>query len=98
MRPTVQMPSKRPQLTPQRDPAAPFCILDKLASFRRPINVKEMADVFGIGEDSIYRMVNEGKMPTLILPGIAKKLFDPASVSFWIQQHNTIFRKFWKAS
>lgn len=57
------------------------------------ITVNKLAELLGVGPRTIYEMVSSGNLPTLILPGCSKKLFDPKTISYWLRKHNPVLNQ-----
>jgi predicted DNA-binding transcriptional regulator AlpA len=95
------MPARRLQLAPMPPPVGvPYSVHDRIAQFDRPMKITDLAPILGVSDDVLYRMVNQGDVPSMVIPGAGRKLvrFDPAAVAFWYRTHNTIQREMRKAS
>ena len=75
-----------------------FSITAQIKRFRRPMSVSELAPILGVSDDVLYRMVRQGDIPQLIVPGRRVTRFDPASIVFWLTKHNPILNQVQKAS
>jgi excisionase family DNA binding protein len=62
------------------------------------MSVAQLAPILGVSDDVLYRMVREGKIPQLIIPGRKVTRFDPASIVFWLRRHNPLLNQVQKAS
>jgi len=83
-----------------RESSAPaaFSVLDRVRSFEHAISVAELAPILGVSEDVLYRMVRDGKIPQLVLPGRKVTRFDPATIVFWLLKNNPILNQVQRAS
>jgi len=80
------------------DPGGVFSITDAIMRYRRPMSVDELAPLLDVSRDVLYRMVRDGKIPKLIMPGHTVTRFDPATVCHWLRKHNPILNQVAKAS
>jgi excisionase family DNA binding protein len=75
-----------------------YSIVDQIRRHRGPMSVAQLAPILGVSDDVLYRMVREGKIPQLIVPGRRVTRFDPASIVFWLCRHNPLLHQVQKAS
>lgn len=75
-----------------------FSIIAAIKRFRRTMSVAELAPLLDVSEDVLYRMVRQGHIPQLIVPGRRVTRFDPATIVFWLSKHNPILNQVQKAS
>lgn len=87
----------RAELLPA-DESGVFSIVDQIRRFRQPMSVAQLAPILGVSDDVLYRMVREGNIPQLIIPGRKVTRFDPASIVFWLRRHNPLLNQVQKAS
>lgn len=80
------------------DDSGVFSVVDQIKRFRTPMSVSELAPILGVSDDVLYRMVREGRIPQLIVPGRRVTRFDPASIVFWLCRHNPLLNQVRKAS
>lgn len=75
-----------------------FSIVAQIKRFRQPMSVSDLAPILGVSDDVLYRMVRDGDIPQLIVPGRRVTRFDPATIVFWLTKHNPILNQVQKAS
>jgi len=75
-----------------------YSIVDQIRRHRGPMSVSDLAPILGHSDDVLYRMVREGKIPQLIVPGSTLIRFDPASIVYWLSKHNPLLKQVQKAS
>jgi len=59
-------------------------ILKKLREQTRPLGVKEVAELFDVGEGTIQRWVRRGEIPAIRVSDTIR--FDPEMLADWIEQ------------
>jgi Helix-turn-helix domain len=59
-------------------------VLQKLATFNRPINADQVADTFGVKRRSVYHFVRKGSIPHFHIAG--KLMFDPGILAAWYEK------------
>lgn len=73
-----------PQFSPEGktplDP--PFNILTALYSFKGPLSVDEVAQLFRKSPDTVYRMARKGEIPSYSFGGSV--CFDPSVLVVWL--------------
>jgi excisionase family DNA binding protein len=70
-----------------------YSIVDQIKRHRSSMSVADLAPILGVSDDVLYRMVREGKIPQLILPGSTVTRFDPASIVYWLCKHNPLLHQ-----
>lgn len=75
-----------------------YSIVDQIKRHRGPMSVADLAPILGCSEDVLYRMVRDGKIPQLVVPGRRVTRFDPASIVYWLCKHNPLLHQVQKAS
>jgi excisionase family DNA binding protein len=80
------------------DESGVYSVVAQIKRHRRPMTVSELAPILGVSDDVLYRMVREGQIPQLIVPGRRVTRFDPASIVFWLCKHNPLLNQVQKAS
>jgi predicted DNA-binding transcriptional regulator AlpA len=75
-----------------------YSIVGQIRRHRGPMSVADLAPILGHSDDVLYRMVREGKIPQLIVPGSTVIRFDPASIVYWLCKHNPLLHQVQKAS
>jgi excisionase family DNA binding protein len=88
----------RESSAPHSEDEGVFSIVAQIKRFRKPMSVSELAPILGVSEDVLYRMVRDGDIPQLIVPGRRVTRFDPATIVFWLSKHNPILNQVQKAS
>lgn len=86
----------RPEFAPTDAPV--YSVVDQIKRHRGPMSVTELAPILGVSDDVLYRMVRDGKIPQLIIPGRKVTRFDPASIVWWLCKHNPLLNQVQKAS
>jgi excisionase family DNA binding protein len=62
-------------------------LVEKIASHRGALKVKELADLLGCSKGKLYKMIKTERIPHL---GIGTMLrFDPHVISLWVQGKST---------
>jgi predicted DNA-binding transcriptional regulator AlpA len=70
-----------------------FSVIAHIKRHRKPMSVSELAPILGVSDGVLYRMVCEGDIPQLIVPGRRVTRFDPASIVFWLCKHNPLLNQ-----
>ena len=66
-----------------------FSVLEALESTTGLLSVKEVASLFGIGQQKIYKMVASKKLPSLRFDGMVR--FDPKALGYWVRKQHPVF-------
>ena len=62
----------------------PMSIRERIASFRRGMKARELADILGVSEKTIFRQTQKGLIPSYRV-GTAVR-YDPKLVTEWFAQ------------
>ena len=60
-------------------------VAEQLAQAKRLLSVREVAELLGEHDDTIYRRCKRGTMPHYRLGSLLK--FEPAQVAKWLREH-----------
>lgn len=60
-------------------------VADDLASKRKLIGARELAEVLNIDKQTIWRMAKRGLLPSVRLGGRVR--FDPRAIADWLREH-----------
>lgn len=66
-----------------------YSIVEEIESHKGLLTVNDMARIFDVSSNVIYKAIDDGKIPTLIVP-FGGKRFDPKTILFWIRKQNPI--------
>jgi excisionase family DNA binding protein len=66
-----------------------YSILEQLEAEPKLMDVKRLAAILDVSPKTVYKMVEEGRLPALSVGSLLK--FDPQVVSFWIRRQNPVF-------
>jgi predicted DNA-binding transcriptional regulator AlpA len=93
--PHTQVTPPGPSVYPE---SSVYSVVDQIRRHRGPMSVPDLAPILGVSDNVLYRMVRDGKIPQLIIPGRKVTRFDPASIVFWLCKHNPLLNQVQKAS
>lgn len=66
-------------------------ILKKLREQTQPLDVKEVAAMFDVGESTVQRWVRTGELPAIRVSDTIR--FDPEMLADWIEQSSLVKRE-----
>jgi excisionase family DNA binding protein len=64
--------------------ATPMNIKERIASFGRALEAKELAEIFGVTEALIYKQARTGAIPSFRIGTLVR--FDPRAVCDWLDR------------
>lgn len=62
----------------------PMSLKERIDSFGRALDAKELAAIFGVTEDLIYKQARTGVMPSFKIGTLVR--FDPRAVCEWYEK------------
>lgn len=69
----------------------PMSLKERIHSFGRALEAKELAAIFGVTEDLIYKQARTGVMPSFRIGTLVR--FDPMEVCEWYEGQGTTAQK-----
>lgn len=85
-----QRPTRKPIVSRQRA-AAGQSVLEQIENHpTSTMSVARYAQIIGVTPKAVYDGINRGDIPTLIVPGIRKRILDPRTLSIWMRTHNPV--------
>jgi excisionase family DNA binding protein len=59
-------------------------LVERLKSQKKALNVREVAELFGVTPQHLYKMAASGRIPSFRVSGAVR--FDPESVASWLEE------------
>ena len=67
-------------------PSNPDTIVARIRAMRSALSVTKLADLLGMGRNTVYVLVRSGKIPSMRIAGTVR--LDPAAIADWLEERS----------